>query len=216
MANEFEPYTVEGKSSEFNIWDHHSIRNDIPQPLTPEQELANECERLRQEAIAQGYAEGMHKAQTEINEKKAELAFWLDLLQKPIKLVDEQLIQEMLQTIIWLCQHCIGVELSVNPDKLRGLLQRVKDELPVLQGNKKLAMHSQDVEWLQTEFTEKEFVGLHSVLISDNSLNRGDFYLKDEQSELDGRILTRFMTMFAKYINKDNLTLPMDEQDNNE
>lgn len=126
--------------------------------------------------------------------------------------MDEHVIQETLQTILWLSQHCIAVELSVNPEKLRDLLNEIKTELPTLNNHRMLAMHPSDVEWLKAEIKENELPGLHEILAADPTLNRGDFYLKGEHSELDGRIHTRFATLFSKYITKDNL-MPMKVQD---
>ncbi len=205
MSNEFEPYLKKNENnSEFSIWEYESIiNNEAKVEINEEQRFLAECERLKQEARDKGYAEGIQQAQTEINEKRKQFVYWFDLLQKPIKLVDEQVTQEIIQTIIWLTQHCIGVELSVNPDKLKDLLHAIKSELPSLQTYKVLAMHPEDVTWAKSEFDEKEIPGLQEILIADSSLNRGDFYLKGEYSELDGRVYTRLATLFTKYVNHD-------------
>ena len=76
-----------------------------------------------------------------------------------------------------------------------------------------LAMHPEDVNWVQSEFNEKGIDGLQEILVADPSLSRGDFYLKGEYSELDGRIYTRLTTLFAKHITQDNLITPMKDQD---
>jgi flagellar assembly protein FliH len=61
-----------------------------------------------------------------------------------------------------------------------------------------------DTLGIKIEIDEKEIPGLHEALVADPSLSRGDFYLKGEHNELDGRIQTRFTTLFAKYIDKVN------------
>ncbi|HHF7366522.1 TPA: flagellar assembly protein FliH [Legionella bozemanae] len=205
MSDEFEPYLKKKeKSSEFSTWEYESIVNNEAKVEINEEELFRaECERLKQEAREKGYAEGMQQAQAEINEKRKKFVYWFDLLQKPVKLVDEQVTQEIIQTIIWLTQHCIGVELSVNPDKLNDLLHTIKSELPSLQAYKVLAMHPEDVNWVKNEFGEKEIPGLQEILIADPLLNRGDFYLKGDYSELDGRVYTRLATLFTKYVTRD-------------
>ncbi|BCA95806.1 flagellar assembly protein FliH [Legionella antarctica] len=204
MSNEFEPYKNDGKNSEFSVWECRSAKGEELPTINPEEEFINECSRLRQEAMEKGYAEGIQQAQADIDALKTELVKWIELLQKPIQLMDDQLIQEVVQTMIWLSQHCIGIELSVNPEKLCDLFQEIKGELPSLRGNKLLAMHPLDVDWIKTEMDEKEIPGLHESLVADPSLSRGDFYLKGDHTELDGRIQTRFTTLFAKYIAKIN------------
>lgn len=205
MSDEFEPYLKKKENnSEFSAWGYESIiNNEAKVEINEEERFLAECERLKQEARENGYAEGIQQAQAEINEKRKQFVYWFDLLQKPIKLVDEQVTQEIIQTIIWVAQHCIGVELSVNPNKLNDLLNTIKSELPSIQTYKVLAMHPEDVTWVKNEFGEKEIPGLQEILVADPLLNRGDFYLKGEYSELDARVYTRLAILFTKYVTHD-------------
>lgn len=207
MSNEFEPYNKEVKKIEFTTW-KYQVSKDAEHSQSDEEELINELEAVKQEAFQKGYADGFQQAQEEINIIKAELSKWLDLIQKPVQILDEQLTQEIIQTIIWLSQHCVAVELSVNPDKLNDLLNKIKGELPSLSGKKSISMHPDDVQWIKEVFSESNIPGLHELLVADPTLNRGDFYLQGEHSELDGRIQTRFTTLFNEYINKENI-IPM-------
>lgn len=204
MSKEFEPYNKEVKAIEFTTWEYQTSK-EAENIHSDEEELINELEVIRQEAFQKGYKEGIQKAEGEINTIKAELYRWLDLIQKPAQILDDQLAQEIIQTIIWLSQHCIGIELSVNPDKLHDLLNKIKGELPSLSAKKSISMHPADIEWIKSEFPEKTISGLQEILVADPSLNRGDFYLEGEHTELDGRIQARFVTLFDEYINKDSL-----------
>ncbi|HAT8179697.1 TPA: flagellar assembly protein FliH [Legionella pneumophila] len=204
MSNEFEPYNKEVKKIEFTTW-KYQISKDTEHSQSDEEELINELEAVKQEAFQKGYADGFQQAQEEINAIKEELSKWLDLIQKPVQILDEQLTQEIIQTIIWLSQHCVAVELTVNPDKLNDLLNKIKSDLPSLSGKKSISMHPDDVQWIKDVFSESTIPGLHELLVADPELNRGDFYLQGEHSELDGRIQTRFTTLFNEYINKENI-----------
>ncbi|MFT4058724.1 MAG: flagellar assembly protein FliH [Legionella sp.] len=218
MPNKFEPYNKkQNNENEFNTWEYQSVKKESKEEKAvevDEQEAFRiECDLLRQEAVEKGYKQGFQQAQAELDEKKKELAYWFELIKNPVKLLDEHITQEIIQTIVWLCQHCIAVELSVQPEKLRDLLNKVKAELPTLNNHRQLAMHPLDVAWIQAEVDENEIPGLHEILMADPELNRGDFYLKGEYSELDGRIHNRFASLFAKYITKDNLFMPIQVQD---
>lgn len=206
MSKEFKPYNNEVKHHEFSAWEYEGIKGEKEVVISPQEAFLNECAQLRQDAVAKGYADGMQQAQTELAQSKAELRAWLELLQNPIQLLDEQLTQEIIQTIMWISQECIGVELSVHPDKLRALLNEIKNELPSLNSKKMLTMNPDDVEWLKREIGAQEIPGLHDILIPDPSLNRGDFYLKGSHSDLDGTIQMRCRSIFAKYIDKNSLS----------
>ncbi|HAT6978961.1 TPA: flagellar assembly protein FliH [Legionella pneumophila] len=204
MSNEFEPYNKQVKNIEFTTWEYRPSKGtEHSQP--DEEELINELEAVRKEAFQKGYTDGLQQAQEEINTIKTELSKWLDLIQKPVQILDEQLTQEIIQTIIWLSQHCVAIELSVNTDKLNDLLNKIKGELPSLSGKKSISMHPDDVQWIKEAFSDSNIPGLHELLLPDPALNRGDFYLQGEHSELDGRIQTRFTTLFNEYINKESI-----------
>ncbi|WP_298626650.1 flagellar assembly protein FliH [uncultured Legionella sp.] len=206
MSNEFEPYPDSRTSTEFSVWDYK--KREVPEEVVevdPQEQLMNEVALLKQDAFDKGYAEGLQQAQEEINARKTELMEWIAFFQTPIQLLDEQLTQEIIQTLIWLCQHCIGIELSVHPEKFHALFDEIRSELPSLKGSKTLGLHPLDVDWVKAEFSEKELPGIEQALFPDPSLVRGDFYLKSEHSDLDGRLQTRLMTLFAKYIKKDTL-----------
>ena len=213
MSKEFEPYSKKKANIEFNVWEYQSIQDEPPEEINEQERFLAECELLRQEAKEKGYAEGWEQAQADINDKKKEFARWFDLLQNPIKLMDEEVTQELIQTLIWLCQYCLAVELSINPDKLHGIFDKIKEELPSLNKHRVFVMHPLDVEWVKTEIGEKEIPGLHDILAADPSLNRGDFYLKGEHSELDGRMQVRLATLFAKYLTQDSLIASIKVQD---
>lgn len=210
MTKEFEPYYKKEETG-FSAWEYKKAAAEPVVEVNPEEELAKECELLREEARKKGYEEGLAQAKEEVDAKKLKLIEWAKLLKNPVHLIDDKLTQEIMQTITWISAHCIGIELSVHPDKLRELFDHIKDELPALKANKVFAMHPDDVEWVKAEMGITEIPGLQDILIADPSLSRGDFYLKSEHSELDGRVQTRLITLFSKYINKDNLITPIED-----
>jgi len=209
MAQQFEPLPKkQTNNKDFTTWNY---RDQKPKPaaetpvIDPQEVLRQECERIREEARTQGYNEGIEEAKTFIETQKKELQRWFELIQQPIKLLDDHIIQQVIQTLIWLGQHCIGIELSAHPEKIRDLLFAVRAELPMLNSHLTFAMHPDDVAWVKNQFPPDEIPGLLDILVADAELDRGDFYLKGEHSELDGRIQHRLTSIFTKYITKDNL-----------
>ncbi|KTD32434.1 polar flagellar assembly protein FliH [Legionella moravica] len=210
MSKEFQPFPMGSDTKGFNSWDYHHVKADEPSKPDLEAQLNEQIAQLKQEAIEKGFAEGMRQAQEEIDLKRAELVQWIEWFKNPVQLLDEQLIQEVINTLIWLSQYCIGIELTVHPDKFKMLFNEIKKELPSLSGATILGMHPQDIEWIKSEIGEKDVPGITDALFADPALNRGDFYLKGQHSELDGRLHTRLTTLFAQYINKDNLNEPFE------
>jgi flagellar assembly protein FliH len=197
MSNQFEPYFKGSATPEFSQW-HFGEDNAQREPLIdPEEALANEYEKMKEEARESGYQEGLLQAKEEIQQQKEILQNTLQALLKPQQLLDQALIAEIVTTMIWLCQYCIEIELSVHPEKLQALIERIKTELPSLHGKKILMMHPDDLDWITQNLKEE---GLLSMLEANPSFFRGDFLLKSEDAVLDGALSTRLHTIFAEYL----------------
>ncbi|ASQ45418.1 FliH/SctL family protein [Legionella clemsonensis] len=214
MKNEFQPLYQEKDKEEFNIWELKMPELKPAVEINPEEEFAKECEKLREEAKQQGYQEGLQKAALELEAKKQELLAWFHFFKKPVALLDKKLSHELIQTITWVCEVCIGIELSIHPEKLLLLLEDIKKELPTLQGERQLFMNPIDVQLLRSELNDQEIAELNNILIADEKLERGDFYLKSDYSELDGRLKTRLQQIFKKELSE-TATNSQDEDSHN-
>jgi flagellar assembly protein FliH len=213
MENNFQPLYEEKDSESFNIWDLKGPEPETVIEVDPQEEFARECERLREEARQKGYQDGLKQASDQVLKKQQELDAYMTILQQPINLIDSSLNQEIIKTIIWACEACIGIELSIDPEKLRILFELVKLELPSLQGYKQLAMHPDDVDYLINELSHiRESAPTH-FLIADATLKRGDFYLKNEYSDLDGRLKTRLEKIFETYLQDEESLNKLDTKD---
>lgn len=211
MNKDFQPLYDEPNKEEFSVWEYKKDEKPVSDPVADEQAiLAAECERLREEAKAKGYQEGLQQAQQEINQLREELKQWLEFIQNPVQLVDKQVSEEIIKTIIWLCEACIGIEISNSPEKLLLLLEEIKKELPSLRRDQQLVMNTEDVEWLKSQLSHK-YRDIIAILVSDSTLSRGDFYLRNEYSELDGTLKTRVMNLLSAHLGSLTLDIIEDE-----
>ncbi|MDI9817658.1 MULTISPECIES: FliH/SctL family protein [unclassified Legionella] len=204
MDDSFQPWYEEKDQQAFNLWEFKVPETEsIIEEVDPQEEFARECDRLREEAEKAGYQEGMKQAAEELQLKRQELANWLNLIRQPVALLDKNLSHELVQTIAWVCQACIGIELSIHPDKLSLFIEEIKKELPSLQGDKQLVMNPSDIEWLNNELEEQQLTELRSLFVTDETLERGDFYLRSEHNELDGRLKTRLQKILQIHFFQD-------------
>jgi flagellar assembly protein FliH len=117
-----------------------------------------------------------------------------------VRLVDEQLVNELIQTMLWLAQSCIGIEISQQQDKIQALLKTILEQWTEISGAKSLMMHPEDVDWIKVQLQSSRHQDLLENLHPDPSLKRGDFYLKSEHMELDGRLQSRLSQLFAEQL----------------
>lgn len=196
--------TFTEQDDDFHPWEikPEQTEEEVPE-VDPQLVFAEECARLRQLAEEEGYQAGYKKAEEEIAQLRNELQEWIDYLQNPLRMLDKSLSIEIVQTIQWLCTSCIGLELSLHPEKIMAVVDEIKQELPTIKGNKQLSMHPKDAEWLRNQLEKQKFFALTEILVEDGSLERGDFYLRSEFCELDGRLQTRLQQIFLEQFNSE-------------
>ena len=201
MSKEFEPYDKK-VSKDFKLWDmvKAEVKPSTTVAVDEEKERLEALERLKAEAKDKGYKEGLQQAKDEINDLKGQLHQWLELIQRPVQLIDKELIDELVETICWVSKACIGIELSTHPEKIKVILDTLKDELPAMTKDRSLAMHPEDIEWIQKELKSEHYAGVKELLVADEDLSRGDFYLRSHHSELDGRLSQRLSVVFDKHM----------------
>ncbi|VEG90564.1 flagellar assembly protein FliH [Legionella spiritensis] len=199
MSKDFQPFHEESGKKEFQVWEYTPVEKSDPPVVDEQIEFAIECERLRNEAKNQGYEEGLQQAASEMEALKKELRDWISFIRNPVQLVDKALSQEIVKTILWICETCIGIEISHQPEKLLVLFEEIKKELPALKKNQQMMMNPDDVEWLKGQLGQKH-KDILAVLVADPGLTRGDFYLKSEHGELDGTLKKRLQNLIHAHL----------------
>lgn len=202
MDNPFEPSFKPQSDPVFHEWE--SRTESVPQePVIDEQEILRQtCEKLKEEAKVQGYAEGLKAAEAKLKKCQKEFSHALNALLQPQQSLNETVIKELVLAIIWICKTCIDIELTIHPEKLTSLFTVIKEELPSLKGNKKLALHPQDLEWVRTQTHEDIYGEIQNMLVADPGMTRGGFYLESDQSILDGQIISRLTNLFSEHVSK--------------
>lgn len=212
MAKEFEPWVIDSERKSFESWDWlaNAQTDEGSVQASQETDFAIECERIRSEAREQGYQEGLAKASAEADNMHEAFEQWLRFIQHPVQLLDDALTDELLHTVLWLCQHCIGITLKVNPEQLKSIVDEIKTVLPAVQADKTLVMNPEDIEWLKKNLKAKD-KSILEILCPEEQLARGDFYLKSQNSELDGTLKTRLQHIFNTHLPQANVDFDEEE-----
>lgn len=203
MQNEFTPmYQKTAKDKAFNTWEMEkpSAPTEAEEVISAAEVLAAEQVRIREESEAAGYQAGLQRAQADIEALRQQLEQALLVLQQPIRLVDEQLVSDMLKTMLWLCEACIGIEINQQSDKLQAILSTLIAQWTEIAGHKSLMLNPVDLDWIKGQLKSSRHQDLIDNMHADESLKRGDFYIKSEHMELDGRLHSRLSQLFAEYL----------------
>jgi len=214
MSKEFQPATDKLKKTEFKNWEihHQQVETAKQQQLSDTALKEAELQEMREKAYEEGYNQGMEAAQQEVAALKDNLRYWIKIFCHPSEQIEQSIKTEIVDTIFWICKHCIQVELSCHPEALQNIIDEALKALPSLGDSKKLFVNEQDLEWIEAQLLPKDKEIILSVAYQDPSLERGEFYISDEQSELDGRLSTRLDKILRKHLpkNEDADNVPKD------
>lgn len=204
MSKEFKPADDLRKKTGFKNWEIHyqQVETDKQHKLSETALKEAEFKAMQEKAFDEGFSQGQQAAQKEIDELKEQLLFWINVFSKPSEQIEQSIKSEIVDSIFWICKYCIQVELSVNPDKLQKIIDDALQELPSLRDGKKLFVNEDDLEWIEEQLLPKDKEMIISVANKDASLSRGEFYMRDDQSEVDGRLETRLQKILHQHLPK--------------
>jgi flagellar assembly protein FliH len=198
--NEFLPFEHVIKNEEFHLWEHDK---PLSQQQKQNQQQQQEIHDIQNKAAQQGFQEGLEQAKHEAKIYHQQLEDILTILSNPAKLIDKQVEEQIVQTIIWLCKECIGIELSINPNKIGVIISELAPYLAKITAPKTLYLNPQDLG-LFKEIVEKENLSNNiDNILEDERLSRGEYRLKTESSELDGRVQTRVAMLVEQHLTED-------------
>ncbi|MCC5792681.1 MAG: hypothetical protein JJT82_08770 [Legionellaceae bacterium] len=194
----FSPMFADKQSNDFSPWE---LSSDVePMPEEPvvdvEAELAAERAKLHAQAREKGYAQGMREGQEAARKYEQELQAMLQQLVFPLQQLDKRVDEEVLLAVRALCHHCIGIELSLRPEKLMAVWQTIKKQLPSAGGKLQLRLSAADSQWMQDHIHDDGAIQeiLQQAQV-DERLQRGDFQLDFPQGLIDGRVATRIKNL---------------------
>lgn len=213
MNKEFKPVEDKLKKTEFKNWEihHQQVETAKQQEQSATALKEAELKAIRDKAYEEGFKQGQDAAQQEIEQYKEQLRFWINVFCHPSEQIEQSIKSEIVDTIFWICKYCIHVELSLHPEKLQKIIEDALQELPSLRDGKKLFLNEQDIEWIEEQLLPKDKEMILSVANKDPSLASGEFYMRDEQSEVDGRLDTRLHKILQQHLPKKEVNAKVQE-----
>lgn len=210
MAELFEPMYSGVVNESFASWEEEntiSAISDVDKEALFQQEL----DALKQKAHDEGYAQGINDAENEMSLLKQQIKNILEVLQKPQSLITQELERSLIEVIYWMANACIHVTITQSEEALLSLFSVLKETLTAVEGKKHLALSKEDFEFLNKHsMTWEDDAGTLTLNI-DETLARGDFYLRGENTEIDGRLARRLRTILANNLGIESWLSPHTE-----
>jgi len=145
-----------------------------------------------EEGTNQGYQSGLASGQEVIEG----LSTLLDALAKPVRLLSDQIMDELVAVIRAVARQLVRREIHQDPGQLIAVIREAVNALPFSSQHIQIRLHPEDSARV------REVLALDSKapiweLVDDLALNRGDVRLIGDASQVDGRLETRLNALVA-------------------
>ena len=134
-----------------------------------------------------GYEEGLKKAEQVLNEYKSSLDSILEALLKPLKEIDEEVIQAITQLSISISKQIIRRELQINSEQVVAIVKEAIKLLPLDKNRLIIHLNPRDMNIIRKVFNNDEIADNYT-LMEDPSIEAGGCKIATEDSSIDATV----------------------------
>lgn len=171
------------------------------QNLLTARKLEELQKQAQEEGFQRGHKEGLAKGLQDVQKQAARLKSICDLLQAPLRMLDEQVVTEFVSLAMVLARQIIRRELKADPTHIVGIVREVVGQLPISARTVRVHLHPDDAGI----FRESIALDKNSVwqIVDDPSLNHGDCKVMTESSQIDASVERRLTAAVATLLGGD-------------
>jgi len=144
-----------------------------------------------------GYADGVARAQGEVERRVAALDGLLAELSAPLARLDHELVENVAELALLIARHLVRRELKVTPGEVVGVVRETLRHLPVADRGTTIRLNPEDVELVRDAFA----LGDDPVswrLEPDPLITRGGCVIESETSRIDASVETRLAAIASR------------------
>jgi flagellar assembly protein FliH len=174
-------------------------------PMTPAMQFptAAELEALREDARAEGYAEGREEGRAAghaeaLEAGRQEVAFEVETLRaiagtfsQAVTAADETIASDVLDLALHLARSMVRTAFTVRPELIIPIVREAIDYLPVLQQPAILALHPEDIEIVRAALSDELDKGGWRV-VADPQVGRGGCKVDTASNQIDAQASARW------------------------
>jgi len=165
---------------------------------------AEEVEQWRQQAVEEGYQEGLQKAQAELEPLKQRFQNLIEFLDKPLEALNEEVEQQLTQVAVTLAQQLVRRELRIEPGEIVGLIRDSVKLLPGYSREISILIHPEDASLVRSALSIEASDGEKTWdIVEDPTITRGGCEIKAGSSTINVTLENRLAALAASVLGGD-------------
>ncbi len=160
-------------------------------------------EVIRRQAEAEGYAKGMENGRAEIQRRVARLQEVLDLLERPLRDVNRETLEQLTELSVSVARAVVQQELTLQPSLVCTLVEHALGFIQLDSGRHlRILLNPADVPLLREHLSNWQ-PDCQWSLVPDEHLQRGQCLLNTGHSTVDGSVDARLEAVLAQLIEQE-------------
>ena len=177
-----------------------SVKSDMEQAASSIP-TAEEIEQWRKDAEAEGFAEGLKKAEEEALALRQRLLKLIEFLENPLQALNEEVEQQLTQLAVSLAQQLVRRELRIEPGEIVGLIRDSVKLLPANARKINILINPEDASLVRSALSIDPNDDEQSwKLIEDPIITRGGCEIKTETSIINVTLENRLSELAASVL----------------
>ncbi len=164
------------------------------------------------EGMEKGYADGLEKGKEEGFESGLEqgreaveqmAARWQSMmaqLNAPLKEVDIEAEQQLVELAVMLAEAVVGVEVKTNREAIFNTLNESVKALPIADGTCEIRVHPDDLELIKQHYSDEQLLENGWQVKSDPTIEIGGCLVESRTSSIDQRLKTRLNNTLERFL----------------
>lgn len=187
------------------LWQIPSFDIEIHHRFPGNGSLEDRADVVLKEAYSEGFErgrrEGMESARDETSTLVSGFVDVMESLSHYTQDFDEQIARDLVELSTKIAEQVILKELSIAPELLIGIVEKIFDSLPDKGSRVSVYLHPQDA----TAFNDQLAGSEHEFwkILEDSELNRGDCRLESNDSIISNKLEEQIETMLTTLLERD-------------
>ena len=172
-------------------------------------------EEGHKEGLEQGIKEGLEQGKVQIDTQVKHLQDLIVSLHEPLKKLDENVEYQLVRLATSLAEQITRSELKTNPQIILQALKQSVESLPVSEQTLKILLNPEDLDFVQSAFSDEACSKRGWDLQAEPALMRGDCQIYTKTTTVENAFSSRVEQVLKQFFNENHELIPEKNEHSN-